>query len=281
MGGGQSVSQKQKTSILNKIISDVCVDQSVRCGATIRSEIKFLATGGARISDIDAVQWAKISLICLQKTDVNMKMQADIVTKIMNEATQNSSLGLQASSADNDTDIENDLRNIVASHLNIDAVARLQATVEQTLDFTADGRGSELTDIRASQVSESLGSVVNDLSSEIVSTLMSASDVTNKADTTTTSAVVDALDSIGRTLSSLWTWSSNSVIMVAIVVIGSVAAYYFTMGGGGGSVAPTNPNVPIATVVEKASASFLPLPTNTKVPIVVGKALNTPSVLKG
>ena len=269
------MSQKQKTRILNKIISDVCVDQSVRCGATIRSEINFLATGGARISDIDAVQWAKISLICLQKTDVNTKMQADIVTKIMNEATQNSSLGIQTTSADNDTDIENDLRNIVASHLNIDAVARLQATVEQDLDFTADGRGTELTDIRASQVSESLGSVVNDLSSEIVSTLMSASDVTNKADTTTTSAVVDALDSIGRTLSRLWTWSSNSVIMVAIVVIGSVAAYYFTMGGGGASVAPTtNPNVPIATVVEKASATaFLPLPTNTKVPTVVEKAL--------
>ena len=222
MGGGQSVSQKQKTDILNKIISDVMVDQSIRCDGTIVNRVLIKATGGAKITGVDIQQASKISLICLQTTKVNAAMQADIVSKIMNEAKQKSSLGIQVTRARNDSDIENKIRNIVSSRLNINNMASLSTSIENTARVIAEGKESEINDQRVIQVAEGLGSIVNDTSADIVQYLDSFSDAKNKSDTTTTNAFVDFLktawEGLNNFIKSIFQLSPQLVIMVIACV---------------------------------------------------------------
>lgn len=222
MGGGQSVSQKQKTDILNKIISDVMVDQSIRCDGTIVNRVLIKAVGGAKITGIDIQQASKISLICLQTTKVNAAMQADIVSKIMNEAKQKSSLGIQLTRARNDSDIENKIRNIVSSRLNINNMASLSTSIENTARVIAEGKGSDIKDQRVVQVAEGLGSIVNDTSADIVQYLDSFSDAKNKSDTTTTNAFVDFLktawEGLNNFMKSIFQLSPQLVIMVIACV---------------------------------------------------------------
>ena len=81
-------------------------------------------TKGANI-----LQDAKISLSIMQKTDVNMSMQTDIINNILAEVSKSKSDFPQISASKSDTEITNIVKNNVSSSLSMFSILLKNKTI--------------------------------------------------------------------------------------------------------------------------------------------------------
>lgn len=238
MGGSES-----KVEQLNEVVTEMAIESMINatanCSGNIIMKQEIIVGEGATVANITQEQLSKINLSCINDSSVSQNLQADLIAKVMNAATNNSSaFPMQITGADNTSKIENIMRTNLSNTMEQSAEAALNLAMTQEQRLVV-GRGGTAYNISQKQYGEAAGQLANSLSGEIVAALQQSTDLSNEASNTTTFFATDMLDSIGSTMSniasSIFEFSNNTMIMVVVGLIAfAVAGYFATRGGGGG-----------------------------------------------
>jgi hypothetical protein len=243
--GGSSSKVKQLNEAITDITSKALVKVSSQCSGNI-SQTQHVKVGkGSSLKRFSMDQYAELDLSCLQNAGISNDLQVDLVTTMMNEATNASSqFPAQLSKADNATEIENIMRTNLALELNQEALAGMQLGLTQEQKVRI-GSGTHVEDVSLTQHAEAVAKLVNNLSGAVKGALMQGTEFKNTVEQKQTNFMTDVLDSMGNTLtglvdtmsdsvSSVWTFSDNMTIMVVVGVIVLGISGYFAASAASG-----------------------------------------------
>ncbi len=198
-------------------------------GNIVQSQTLSASGKGSSIYGVNMSQIANIDVKVLSKSDVNAKMQTEIVNDLVNEITnKNAGLPLPLSEQDNSTDIKNIVESNVSASMGTDIMTSLALSIKQSQKASAK-KGGNIYGSNLTQKADIIGEAVSLMASSITNELIQDTGVDNNAKVENQSALVNGIKAFGDIISSIFTLSPGFVIMVIAIVLGSVAAGYFAL----------------------------------------------------
>lgn len=233
--GSSSSSAKQLTEIINKKTTDILVKVSTKGSSTYYGEQTVNITGNSgNIYGITTEQLGSIDITAIQDSTINADLQQQLINGITSSIEQKKSDFPSLSINSSSSNIENIVRNEVATNFSISAIATLDFDIRtaQTVNIK-DNTGNIGAIFTSSKVS-AIGKVVNTMSSSIIDKLSSEVKVDSKSSQAETFFGADLINSLGDSLKNL----INSPGGIIVIIIG-VLVFVFYMQGGMGAAGPT------------------------------------------
>lgn len=222
--GGSSSKSTQITEYLNSTTTNVLNTVSARASGTISNTQDITISGNTgNITGINMVQLSKIDLHVLQDATINADLQTSLINKISNTVKQHATDFPSITSNTSVSEIRNKITNVVSTNFSVESLATLQLEIDNTQKVDISDNAGNIDDINITQKANAIGSLINNLSSDIKSTLGVSNDTTNTSDQSTTFFGADFVKSIGDAIGSIF---SNPYIVIGLVIVVLVGGYY-------------------------------------------------------
>lgn len=229
MGGSSS-----KVSQLNKSITDVTTEVVTKTSSSgsgsINAEQNLTFSG--KVSNTKILQDAKLKLSILQDSTMNAKMQSEITNKIMAEVSKQKTDFPQITSSKSDTEITNIIENNVSSSFSQESIANISLEIKLKQNINFD-KTALVDGVDIQQLGSAVGELINTMSGQIVSDLVSGTDLETKSTETTAFFGATLIDSLGgavggviTSIGDIFGLDTSTVIMICVLSLIGVLMVY-------------------------------------------------------
>jgi hypothetical protein len=235
MGSSQS-DQSVLTQVMTKVISNVMVNvSSSGTGSSSQNQtVNIINTKNSNVN-IDMTALSKISLNLLQSSSVNVSMQAQIVTAIMDKLSTMKTDFPQLSSSGNSQHIRNIITNEIQSNLNIESISKISLAINQDQSVNVINDENIVANIKGRLQADGLASLINTTSSDIAQKLIEETSTSSDVSSTQTNFLTDLTKSIFDGINKFF--SVSAMAWIAVIVLVAIITY------GGYKYLEANPNI--------------------------------------
>lgn len=178
--GANNSKQEVLNETLNKIQIDVMTKNSSSANSsTVQSNVFRISnnTGNVKVNNFSQENISKINLSSLTNSKNNANLQAELISKIKQAAEQEAPSIALGSTADQT--IKNSISNIISTSMSIENLSKLAANVNQSnvSEITNNSGDTDASNLKFSNATDIIMSLVNSTSSEVVQVIKAVTDV--------------------------------------------------------------------------------------------------------
>lgn len=223
MGGSESkVSQLNES--LNEISTDIIMKLGSSTSGSIKQSQKITAANGSKISNVNLLQEAKVSLKTISNSSINSQLQSNLINSLTAEANRTTSGMPEITKNKSQTDIKNIVTNRVRTSFSIENLNSLSASIDQEQELTAVS-SSVIELIKMSQNANVIGELTANMTSGIVSDITTNTSLSTKTTEIQQNPISSIIDSAGSALSGVlntigsFTGFDDTTILLFIVIV--------------------------------------------------------------
>lgn len=210
MGGAESKVEQVNKTITN-ISTQTMINNTVGCNLSVIQDQTVNMSGNAKMKGSTIEQTAKINVQCLMKSDINLKLQNELKSKLKN-FLKNDVTAQQFGYSKSASKIENIVETNVEDSFSVNNLSEMNSGIVQKQLVNMSGNAL-MEDSKIIQYAQVVGKLTNDFTNKISRELRQDTDVSNKALAKTTSMLDSTFTGVNNILSTMFTWSTGSIIM--------------------------------------------------------------------
>ena len=235
-------SSSSRTEVYTEKISEAILNFSTTADTEVSASMAntFDASDmtGSLVCGVLVSQDIKFGLSVYQDNKFDGELIQKITTAIENQVKTEHEAGATFTfDTDTTSKVTNIVRDSFVTNIKTDAFVKINQSMNNLVNFSGS-ENSVFTKIAVQQTVGALSKVVNTVSSSIVADLSNELDLELDVTTRQENAMANVMGDLSDAFTSLFTWSWQTVAIVAFIVLGvvlSIIIYTLKSGGGGAS----------------------------------------------